>query len=124
MLTPESVALVPVTSSVETKTNDTQAELKDTGKAVSEALSSAGDKISDKLKDTDIISELLGWWATNLWGTGPPRYTVFTLTPTLSFCPISAGLFFGSLFSVAVTHNSKIIMHLLYGIGSIPKDFI
>ncbi len=36
----------------------------------------------------------------------------------LSFCPVSAALFFGSLFSLAMSHGSKIIMPSLYGIGT------
>lgn len=36
----------------------------------------------------------------------------------LSFCPVSAALFFGSLFSVAVKHNSEIIMPSIYGMGT------
>ena len=48
-----------------------------------------------------------------IWGAG-----LLGIIFALSFCPISAGLFFGSLFSVAITHNSKVIMPLLYGIGT------
>ena len=36
----------------------------------------------------------------------------------LSFCPVSAALFFGSLFSVAVKNNSVIILPSIYGIGT------
>ncbi len=36
----------------------------------------------------------------------------------LSFCPVSAALFFGSLFSVAVKNNSGIILPSIYGIGT------
>jgi len=36
----------------------------------------------------------------------------------LSFCPVSAGLFFGSLLAVAVKHESPILMPSLYGIGT------
>ena len=36
----------------------------------------------------------------------------------LSFCPISAALFFGSLLSLSVEHNSKILFPLVYGIGT------
>ena len=48
-----------------------------------------------------------------IWGAG-----LLGILFALSFCPISAGLFFGSLFSVAIIHNSKIIMPLLYGLGT------
>ena len=36
----------------------------------------------------------------------------------LSFCPVSAALFFGSLFSVAVKNDSVIILPSIYGIGT------
>lgn len=36
----------------------------------------------------------------------------------LSFCPVSAALFFGSLFSVAVKNESAIILPSIYGIGT------
>lgn len=36
----------------------------------------------------------------------------------LSFCPISAALFFGSLISLSIEHNSKILFPLVYGIGT------
>lgn len=36
----------------------------------------------------------------------------------LSFCPVSAALFFGSLFSIAVKHGSGILLPSLYGVGT------
>lgn len=36
----------------------------------------------------------------------------------LSFCPVSAALFFGSLLSLSIEHHSKIVLPLLYGIGT------
>jgi cytochrome c biogenesis protein CcdA len=36
----------------------------------------------------------------------------------LSFCPVSAALFFGSLVPLSVKHDSFFIMPLLYGIGT------
>jgi cytochrome c biogenesis protein CcdA len=36
----------------------------------------------------------------------------------LSFCPVSAALFFGSLVPLSVKHDSVFIMPLLYGIGT------
>lgn len=36
----------------------------------------------------------------------------------LSFCPVSAALFFGSLISLSVEQNSKILLPLMYGIGT------
>lgn len=48
-----------------------------------------------------------------IWGAG-----LLGIIFALSFCPVSAALFFGSLFSLAMNHNSKIIMPSLYGIGT------
>jgi len=36
----------------------------------------------------------------------------------LSFCPVSAALFFGSLISVAVEHHSRLMIPAMYGIGT------
>lgn len=36
----------------------------------------------------------------------------------LSFCPVSAALFFGSLTSMAIEHHSRLIMPTMYGIGT------
>lgn len=36
----------------------------------------------------------------------------------LSFCPVSAALFFGSLISLAVEYHSKLIIPTMYGIGT------
>ncbi|MBN2083486.1 sulfite exporter TauE/SafE family protein [bacterium] len=36
----------------------------------------------------------------------------------LSFCPTSAALFFGSLISLATDHNSRVVLPLLYGVGT------
>lgn len=36
----------------------------------------------------------------------------------LSFCPVSAALFFGSLTSLAIEHHSRLIIPSMYGIGT------
>ncbi len=36
----------------------------------------------------------------------------------LSFCPISAALFFGSLIPIAIDHQSSLAMPMVYGIGT------
>lgn len=36
----------------------------------------------------------------------------------LSFCPVSAALFFGSLIPLAVNHQSSVTMPIVYGIGT------
>jgi cytochrome c-type biogenesis protein len=48
-----------------------------------------------------------------IWGAG-----LLGIVFALAFCPVSAALFFGSLFSLAVTHHSRFIMPSLYGIGT------
>ncbi len=50
----------------------------------------------------------LGFWGTGLLGV------VFALT----FCPLSAALFFGSLVPLAVTHESSVLLPCLYGVGT------
>jgi cytochrome c biogenesis protein CcdA len=42
----------------------------------------------------------------------------------LSFCPVSAGLFFGGLLPLALTNKSSFMLPLIYGIGtSLPVVF-
>jgi len=36
----------------------------------------------------------------------------------LSFCPVSAALFFGSLIPLAVDHQSAVVMPTIYGVGT------
>ncbi|MHC4360783.1 MAG: aromatic aminobenezylarsenical efflux permease ArsG family transporter [Planctomycetota bacterium] len=42
----------------------------------------------------------------------------------LSFCPVSAALFFGSLIPLSVTHSSTVVLPLIYGIGTALPVFI
>jgi cytochrome c-type biogenesis protein len=48
-----------------------------------------------------------------IWGAG-----LMGIVFALSFCPISAGLFFGSLFALALQHHSPLLFPSLYGIGT------
>jgi cytochrome c-type biogenesis protein len=48
-----------------------------------------------------------------LWGA-----LVLGFLFALSFCPVSAALFFGSLIPLAVNHNSSILMPSIYGVGT------
>lgn len=48
-----------------------------------------------------------------VWGAG-----LLGIVFALSFCPVSAGLFFGSMFSIAMKHGSRFLMPSLYGIGT------
>ena len=48
-----------------------------------------------------------------LWGAGALGF-VFAL----SFCPVSAALFFGSLIPLAIQYESKILLPSLYGVGT------
>lgn len=48
-----------------------------------------------------------------IWGAG-----LMGIIFALSFCPISAGLFFGSLFGLAMQHNSAVMFPSLYGLGT------
>jgi cytochrome c-type biogenesis protein len=49
-----------------------------------------------------------GWWGPLLLGI------VFAL----SFCPVSAALFFGSLIPLAAQYHSSLLLPLLYGLGT------
>jgi cytochrome c-type biogenesis protein len=57
---------------------------------------------------TRIKAERMGIWGAGFLGI------VFAL----SFCPISAALFFGSLLPLAVKYGSAVLFPLLYGIGT------
>ncbi len=48
-----------------------------------------------------------------LWGAGP-----LGIVFALSFCPVSAGLFFGSLVPLAADRGSPLLLPTLYGIGT------
>lgn len=48
-----------------------------------------------------------------LWGAG-----AMGIVFALSFCPVSAALFFGSLVPLAIQHQSGTVMPSLYGIGT------
>jgi len=48
-----------------------------------------------------------------LWGAG-----VLGIVFALSFCPVSAALFFGSLFAIAFQYQSPFAMPVLFGIGT------
>lgn len=53
-------------------------------------------------------AEKSGFWSSGLLG----------IMFALSFCPVSAALFFGSLVPLSVKHNSFLTMPLLYGLGT------
>ncbi len=48
-----------------------------------------------------------------VWGAG-----LLGLIFALSFCPVSAALFFGSLIPLSVKHNSSYLLPSIYGIGT------
>ncbi len=48
-----------------------------------------------------------------IWGAA-----LLGLLFALSFCPVSAALFFGSLIPLAVDHQSSVVMPTVYGIGT------
>jgi len=47
------------------------------------------------------------WWA-----------AVVGLLFALSFCPVSAGLFFGALLTLSATHQSRLALPALFGVGT------
>ena len=48
-----------------------------------------------------------------IWGAG-----LLGVLFALSFCPVSAALFFGSLVSLAIKHNSPVMMPCIFGLGT------
>jgi hypothetical protein len=48
-----------------------------------------------------------------VWGAG-----ALGMLFALSFCPVSAALFFGSLIPLAVDHQSSVVMPTAYGVGT------
>ncbi|MHC4550767.1 MAG: aromatic aminobenezylarsenical efflux permease ArsG family transporter [Planctomycetota bacterium] len=42
----------------------------------------------------------------------------------LSFCPLSAALYFGSLIPLALTYESRLLLPLLYGVGTALPVFV
>ena len=42
----------------------------------------------------------------------------FLILFALSFCPVSAALFFGSLIPLAIANESKVLLPAVYGIGT------
>lgn len=64
-----------------------------------------GGGISDKL-----AGRVEKW---GIWGAG-----ILGMLFALSFCPVSAALFFGSLIPIAIDHQSSIVMPTIYGIGT------
>jgi cytochrome c biogenesis protein CcdA len=48
-----------------------------------------------------------------VWGAG-----LLGIVFALSFCPVSAGLFFGSLLPLAVDRGSPLLMPFVYGVGT------
>jgi cytochrome c biogenesis protein CcdA len=61
-----------------------------------------------------IINRLHG----RMEGTGLIGAFLLGILFALSFCPVSAGLFFGSLFSLSIKYESGIIMPLIFGLGT------
>jgi cytochrome c biogenesis protein CcdA len=57
------------------------------------------------------LQERVDRWG--IWGAG-----LMGLLFALSFCPVSAALFFGGLIPIAIEHKSSIVMPTMYGIGT------
>ena len=62
-------------------------------------------------KLTETVSVKMAAWG--IWGA-LPMGAVFAL----SFCPVSAALYFGSLLPLALQHQSSVILPTAYGIGT------
>lgn len=68
-------------------------------------LNFSGSSVSERMQNR---AESYGIWGAGLLG----------ILFALSFCPISAALFFGSLIPLAVQHESRVLMPTIYGIGT------
>jgi cytochrome c biogenesis protein CcdA len=51
--------------------------------------------------------------AAGIWGAG-----LLGIVFALTFCPVSAALFFGSLIPLAIKHESRLVLPLIFGIGT------
>jgi len=70
-----------------------------------------GIAVSDKIKTT---ADRMGLWGALFLG----------LIFALSFCPVSAAIFFGSLIPLAVKHQSTVTIPVVYGIGTALPVFV
>jgi cytochrome c-type biogenesis protein len=97
--------------------------------AVSDALQRYGNQILGPLLIVAgmFLTELLSWTPSggmsnrvqqgaDRWGLGGAM--LLGCIFALSFCPVSAALFFGSLIPLAVSSGASVIMPSLYGIGT------
>lgn len=57
-------------------------------------------------------------WEARVGQSGPLGSGLLGVVFALSFCPVSAGLFFGSLLPLAMASHSRILLPVLYGIGT------
>ena len=57
-------------------------------------------------------------WQNRIRSLGPLGSVVLGMLFALSFCPVSAGLFFASLIPLAVKQGSGVLLPLVYGVGT------
>ncbi len=57
-------------------------------------------------------------WERRVARFGPYGAGLLGILFALSFCPMSAGLFFGSLLPLAMASHSRVLLPLLYGLGT------
>ena len=78
----------------------------------------------DMLRFTNKGSNLGQWCQQRAekFGLGGALFLGFIFA--LSFCPVSAALFFGSLIPLSVKHSSGIVLPLIYGIGTALPVFV
>jgi cytochrome c-type biogenesis protein len=65
------------------------------------SLNLAGQRVQERASNGSI------WWA-----------AVIGLLFALSFCPVSAGLFFGALLTLSAAHGSRLTLPALFGVGT------
>ena len=78
----------------------------------------------DMLRFTSKGSNLGQWCQQRAEKFGLGGALLLGLVFALSFCPVSAALFFGSLIPLSVKHSSGVVLPLIYGIGTALPVFV
>lgn len=78
----------------------------------------------DMLQFTNKGSNLGQWCQQRAEKFGLGGALFLGLVFALSFCPVSAALFFGSLIPLSIKHSSGIVLPLIYGIGTALPVFV
>lgn len=78
----------------------------------------------DMLRFTSKGSNLGQWCQQRAEKFGLGGALLLGLIFALSFCPVSAALFFGSLIPLSIKHSSRVVLPLIYGVGTALPVFV